>query len=247
MQFLNINSLRGSERKSNFLQNFKSFKAYKGIFAGFFLGSTMLLAGCASTPRNVALQDSFWQNPQQKITVATIKNPAPKIHVVGNQGIMDMAITSVVNRHLDKAIRETDLSWYSDVPNNFAQRLKQSKMHASVYSKPLEKNKKTHANVLAETNSDLLLTFELKAIGARRLYKAGFIPTNAPEGYCVLVGELVDPLNKSKVLWRHETEIIQKVVGKWDEPPHFSNFKNALNVAVAEAKQEIMDSFFSGR
>jgi hypothetical protein len=37
------------------------------------------------------------------------------------------------------------------------------------------------------------------------------------------------------------------VQGAWDQSPHYPNFTKALNVAVNDAKQEMLDSFFSGR
>ena len=74
----------------------------------------------------------------------------------------------------------------------------------------------------------------------------GFIPMGVPDAYCVLVGELVDPKDK-KIWWHHEAEIIEPVQGAWDQSPHYPNFLNALNIAINEAKQEMLDSFFSGR
>lgn len=205
----------------------------------------VLISGCAVN-RNLPMQDAFWQNKNQKIVVAAVLAPEPKVHQYGQQGLVDMAITGIANKDLSAAVKKTDLSWYNEIPQSFARRLKDNRMQASVYSRTLDLNKKKHANVLAETDGDLLLTFELKAVGARREYAAGFIPNGGPEGYCVLIGELFDPKQK-KVLWRHETEIIQKVDGQWDQPPHFPNFNNALNIAIRDAQQELLDSFFSGR
>jgi hypothetical protein len=205
----------------------------------------MLLAGCSAN-RNIPLKADFWQNQAQKITVATVQAPKPQLCVIGAQGLLDMAITGIANNSLGSAIKNTDLSWYKEMQQNFVHRLKQSNMLATGYSGTLNDDVKAHASVLAETQGDLLLTLELIAIGARREYMLGCIPKGGPEGYCVLVGKLLNP-NDKKVLWRHETEIIQKVQGKWDQPPHFPNFNTALNQATAEAKQEVLDSFFSGR
>jgi len=207
---------------------------------------TFLLNGCA-TNRNIPLQESFWQNPKQKITVAAYKPSKPDIFIEGDQGLLDMAITGIANKDLSNALKNTDVKWYQEMPETFAKRLNQGKMVATVYQQPLDNNRKKHPNVLAETNGDLLLTLELRAIGAKRRYAAGFIPSGGPEARCVLVGELVDPRDKKKVLWHHETEILQKVEGKWDEPPGFTNFNNALQLAITDARQEMLDSLFSGR
>lgn len=204
-----------------------------------------VLMGCASGNRNIALQDNFWKNQNKKITVASFKAPQPQVHQVGGQGLLDMAITSVANKSINNKLKQTDLGWYNEMPQEFANQLKNKHIQAAVLSRKLEAKQKNYSSELAETNGDLLLTLELKAIGARREYAAGFIPQGAPEAYCVLVGELIDPKDK-KVLWHHETEVLQKVQGAWDQPPAFPNFTAAHNIAVAEAKQELLDSFFSG-
>lgn len=221
------------------------FKKVKTLSIFSVLLSFIFLTGCAAN-RNIPLQANFWQNKDQNITIAAAKTPAPSVHEVGGQGLLDMAITNIANKSLSNNLKKTDLSWYPEMQQNFANRLKEKNIKTTFYTGALELNKKNQPNILAQTNGQLLLTFHLKAIGARREYIGGFIPKRPPEGYCVLVGELIEP-NSKKVLWHHETEVLQKVQGKWDQPPHFQNFNQALSLAVADAKQELFDSFFSGQ
>ncbi len=203
-----------------------------------------MLAGCV-TKRNVPLNSAFWQNQKEKITIIAAECPKPHLHAVGAQGLLDVAIIHAANRKLIDALKNSDLSWYEELPQTFAKRLKDKQRQASIYPKRVELKQKNQANILAESNGDLLLTFKVRTVGARRQYGLGFVPMSAPEGYCLLVGELINPKDK-KVLWHHEAEIIQKVQGAWDQPPHFQNFNVALNTAIAEAKKELLDSFFNG-
>lgn len=203
-----------------------------------------VLTGCAQQ-RNVQLSDSFWQDKNQKVAIAAFKAPEPQVHRVGGEGLVELAVNSAMNKNMNNALKRTDLSWYDNMDATFADRLKAQKISTSVLPKQFESNKKNREIILRQAEGDKVLTLELRAVGARRTYY-GFIPTGAPEAYCLLVGELVDPKDK-KVLWHHETEIIEPVKGDWDQSPHYPNFANALNVAVTEAKQEMLDSFFSGR
>ena len=82
-------------------------------------------------------------------------------------------------------------------------------------------------------------------MGVRREYY-GFIPTGAPQAYCVLAGRLTD-LSDKKIWWSHDVEIILPVQGAWDQPPSYPNFTQALHLAMDEAREELVDSFFSGR
>jgi len=207
------------------------------------LGMT-LLTGCAGK-RNIPLAENFWQEKQQKIRVASFKAPEPQMHTVGQQGLVDLAINSAMNNQMNKAIKNIDISWYAMLPENFSGQLKKHHMNVTLHPQPIDTSKKSRDAILGQAAGDKLLTLELRAVGARRDYY-GFIPTGAPQAYCVLVAEMVDPKDK-KVLWRHETEILQPVEGAWDQPPNYPNFTRALQVAVNDAKQELLDSFFSGR
>lgn len=204
------------------------------------------LTGCAG-PRNIQLSEEFWQTKNQNITIATFKTPEPQVHVKGEQGLVDLAINSAMNNNMNKALKRTDLSWYSNLYSRFVERFKTHKINSSIVSRQVEPGKKNYEMLLTQANAegDKLLTLELRAVGARRTY-CGFIPTGAPEAYCVVVGELIDPKDK-KVWWHHATEIITPVKGPWDQSPHYPNFANALDIAMHEAKQEIVDSFFSGK
>lgn len=201
------------------------------------------LTGCAQ--RSVQLSDEFWQTRNQKVSIATFKAPEPEIHRKGNQGLIDYAINTAVSSKMSKALKRLDLSWYNNLYLSFAERLKKQKIHTNVLTKQFEKGKKEHEILLSQAAGDKILTLELRAIGARRTYY-GFIPTGAPTAYCVLVGELMDPKDK-KVWWHHETEIITPVNGPWDQSPDYPNLMSTLHIAIQEAKQEMIDSFFSGR
>lgn len=203
-----------------------------------------LLMGCAQ-PRNVQLSENFWQDQSQKIAVASFKAPEPQMHRVGNEGLLDLAINNAMNSNMNKALKRADMNWYNNMSTQFATRLKEQKIHTSISEQQFKNDKKNREIILRQAEGDKVLTLELRAVGARRTYY-GFIPTGAPEAYCLLVGELIDPKDK-KVLWRHESEIIHPIQGAWDQSPNYPNFTSALNVAVNEAKQELLDSFFSGR
>lgn len=216
-----------------------------------FLGLMLLfLSGCGKPQRNVALHDDFWKGQDQKIVVAQFKVNEPQLYTLGHQGLLDVAVTQLANNSLIKALKKTRLDWYQELPNKFVHRLQAEKFHATRYPKVLDHKSKDqlkhHLNILAETNGDMLLTMNIRAIGARREYSMGMIPKGGPEAYCVLVGSLVDATGK-QLLWYHETEVIHKVQGPWDQPPQFPNFMAALDLAVSEAQEELLDSFFSGR
>lgn len=200
------------------------------------------LAGCATQP-NIQLTDNFWKNPNQKIAVITTTPPKPQIYQMGNQGLLDYAIVSAMNSNLDNYLSRTDLTWYHQLPLNFVTQLKQRNIYAKAYLEPISADQTNYANFASQIDSDKLLIIKLEALGAARDYYA-FIPTSAPQAYCVMSGELINT-QSNQVLWRYKTTITQPVQGAWDEAPNYPNLSNALTLAINAAQQELLDSFFS--
>lgn len=205
---------------------------------------TLLLTSCA-TQKNVSLNESFWEQKQRKVAVAAVKPQQPQLHKVGSQGILDYAINSAMTNKLDTQMNKTDLGWYYSLPEELSVRLKSNKINAVVAGNNVANEQKYLANLAARNNADDILVLELSASGAIRSY-SGFIPNGAPQAFCQLKGELIDPTTKA-VKWRHQAEIKVPVQGEWDQPPAYPNVTASVKEAIKLCKQEVMDSFFSGR
>lgn len=205
------------------------------------LGS-IFLVGCASHA-DVPMSESFWQNKQQKVTVAAAKAPKPQLHKQGPQGLLDVAIANAMTNDLDKRLQQIDLSWYHRMPTSFGASLKQRGVSVVPYNSQVSDDQKEYTR-LAINNSDKVLVIKLEAIGAKRDYYA-MVPTGAPQGYCVMSGELINVAD-NKVLWRYTATSAQPVQGAWDQPPAYPNLTNAIELAANSARQELLDSFFSG-
>ncbi len=210
-----------------------------------FIGAALVLLtiGCAA-PKNIALSENFWQNPKQKIVVASFNPPEAGVHLAGSQGLLEYGINSAANRGMNNYLKNAELRWYYEIASDLTKRLKERRFNATVYPQQLPEGEKANNVILAQLEGSKLLTIKLIAVGARREYYS-IIPKGGPEAYCVLIGELIDPIDK-KVWWRYETSIKQPVQGEWDQAPNYPNFNNALQVAVNEAREDLLDSFFSG-
>lgn len=204
----------------------------------------VLLTACAHKVDEKRFQ-SFWKEEKQCVTVAAFKAPAPQLHRLGEQGLLEFAIHSAMSKDMNRMLKTTDLSAYHGIDQHFAKRLKEHKMQAEVYPNRFENTKKNRDLLLKQASGNKVLTLELRAVGARRNY-VGLIPMGAPEGYCVLVGQLIDPKDNT-LLWSHEAAINQPIQGPWDQGPHYPNLSKATQVALQDATQEVLDSFFSGR
>jgi hypothetical protein len=208
----------------------------KEYFTLMLVGALLFLSGCTQT--NIHLSDSFWLDRQQKIAVGYINPPVPALHKISAEGLVDLSIDAPTD--IENYLTHLDISWYKTVPVNFVAELKQRGFAARLIERSL-----LEGNVDDEirTNSDQFLTIKLEAIGARRYYE-NFVPTGAPEAYCVLTGVLVN--KHHKIIWRYRAEAFEPIRGAWNQPPDFPHLTEAINTAVRSAQADLLDSFFSG-
>jgi hypothetical protein len=199
--------------------------------------ATLVFSGCVAP--NIQLTDTFWQNHNQKIAVAVTKAPKPGLYQKGEVGLLDYAITNIVNSKFERHLKTTDLSWYYRMPEEFTEQLRLRHMDAKAYPEPLNPSQVKYFYQMDGNK----LVFKLEAVGASRSYY-GFVPTGEPVANCILSGELIDPRNK--VLWRYKAIVGESVRGTWDQPPNYPNLTHALTLAMQEARQELLDSFFTG-
>jgi hypothetical protein len=226
----------------------KSFFRYFFIF--FIL---ILLAGCI-TP-NVPIQNSFWQN-KSKIAVAMTKIPKPQLYKVGQQGLLDMAISDSVTKQFDEHIQLYNLSSLVSLKPEFINNLQKNGVEAVSFDEPIRVDRLNYFNndknlyatrnyqpYLGHVGADKLLLFSINRIGSERYYY-GFIPTSSPTAICFAEGRLID-LKTNRVLWRQQANITIHVSGKWHQPPNYPNFDKALMTAIDTAKVQLIDSFFN--
>jgi hypothetical protein len=217
---------------------------------------TSFLAACASE-KNLDLADNFWQQKNQKIVVAKNVAPRPALTRVGAEGILDMAINMQMTKPITTSLEKTDMSWYPNLQSSFVKKLQARGISARAYTTDLDVSKLTgsdkdinqypavnYAEVISPLNANKVMVLKLNTLGATRRY-SGFIPLGAPQAYCSITGELIDQKDQH-LLWRYKATVTIPVKGEWDQPPAYGNLKNALQVAIATAQDEVLNNFFSG-
>jgi hypothetical protein len=197
------------------------------------------LSGCA-VKKNIPLSENFWQE-KPKIVIAHYKAPEPDMIVPSSQGLVDIAITRMANDKIITRLKQADLTWYQNLPHELAEQLTKRSIKVVIDPIPVVDEK----SIIARARGDKILVIRLKAVGIRREYAVGFIPSGAPQAYCLVSGELIDPSNQKIPLWRSEIEIVQPIRGPWDEPPHFANFMESLNKATDAAGTELAYSLIT--
>lgn len=199
--------------------------------------------GCAGKKQNIPLADEFWQQkPQAKITIASFVDPIAQLVPRGQIGLLDLVIIDTANKNLNNSLKHHNLAIYHELNKRFVTEFKKRNIPVTIANNLT--SEKAEKSLIAQLDNGNLLTIQLINIGVAREYY-GFIPRSYPQAFCWLQGKLINPINNTE-LWYHKTEIIEPIVGKWDEPPHYSNILAALDRALANATQELLDSFFSG-
>lgn len=211
-----------------------------------FTYSLMLLTGCTTVEKNVALDKKFWHEPKQSITIVKIKpDDQPSLKKTGNQGgLLFLAVNAICTAKLNKYIKQASLDWYhNDLADKFIDKLKKSDISTKIHSVHVDTKQKKNVNFIDQIKSDKILFLELVNFGGIREYYEGS-PVREPDAYCVLKGELVDTKSKN-ILWRYTITGRNIVHGDWDQPPSFPNFAKALTKVANFTQEEMLDNFFS--
>ncbi len=227
----------------------------KQILIPFISIGCLLLTACGITP-NVDLQDSFWSNAHQKVAVAHSKTIVPDLYHRGQEGLLDIAINSVVNDKFTHQVKQSDMSWYPKLQQEFVAHLHKNKIQAKAIAEPLDESRlpahpgdnksiarKDYTTLTATIDSDKLLVIYVNSAGATRQF-SGFIPLGKPKAICSLSGRLID-LKTNAILWQHTAAVEIDIADPWDEAPNYHNFTTAFKTAVSFAQKELEDSFFS--
>lgn len=203
----------------------------------------LFLSSCA-TQKNIQLTETFWQQKQHKIAIAAEKPAEPGVTFVGSQGLLDLAINHAMTNKLNIRLKQTDLTWYEHLSNELADKFKEHSINTIIADKETTIDDKKVTSIAAKYSTNEILIVKLKALGVIRRY-TGFLPTGAPEAYCLMEGKLIDTTTK-QTKWLHLTETKLPIKGNWDQPPTYPNVVSSVKEAISISKQEMMDSLFSG-
>jgi hypothetical protein len=220
----------------------------------------LCVVGCG--PSRVALKPTFWNETQHTIGVTTVVAPKLGAHRAGSEGLLDMAINSAMSGTLEGHLQSMDASKFNVVADHYVEKLKERGLNARRL--PEEVVPATMAPFKAESSGefaavdlrplgtkegiDKLILLSIQQCGTVRSYY-GFIPLGAPKGMCISQGELID-LKTNQVEWRAFPEPGKntvEVVGEWDEPPDFKNVTVAVEQAMLQAQEFLLQEFFDPR
>jgi len=211
-----------------------------------------ILAGCASP--NVALKPTFWKNHQQRIAVTTSTPIQASLYQQGSEGLLDLVINQATSNQFVDYLNKTQLgSFKAKLINGFVFGLRARHIRANPTPainidkmKSTDLDKKQYSTVdfkplRLKIARNKILYVQPTQIGATRKYFS-FIPIGAPKAVCNLEGDLVNTTN-NKILWRYHANVTVPVHGKWDQPPHYPHFTQALHAAMRLCRKEIVDNF----
>lgn len=219
------------------------------------------VSGCASVPTHVKMDPGFWSDKRQTVVVAIAEMPAPDHFMLGQQGLLDVAINKGNAEELTAFLKTVDTSAYAKVTTDIAQALRakgfKTQEHAgylNVTSLPAFKapESKDGAAKVAHAEKDFrelakkygpnrLLLLDVRSIGTQRNY-FGFIPTSAPSATITVRGQIVD-LADNRLLWRQNQSEQAAIADPWDQPQSFPNVGRAIEKVMLVSRKN-MQKFF---
>ena len=222
-------------------------------FALFF--TMILLAGCASP--NIDLNNQFWQNSNKTIIVASSKSPKATLYQEGPNDISVLWSNDVITHTFRRYLENLTFNSIHALPKNFVKQLQEKNIKAKLYPNQIDIAQlqntpefysgyatKDYRPLAKKLGAHQLLIISAGKVGAARMYY-GLIPLETQNAVCILTGKLID-LDTNQLLWRYTAKYFISVKGHWNQPPQYANFRKALNNAITDAKQDLLDDFFNG-
>ncbi|HKP12537.1 MAG TPA: hypothetical protein VJZ91_10520 [Blastocatellia bacterium] len=214
------------------------------------------LSACAGVVRKpIAVDPGFWQDRNAVIGVAAAKMPEADAHMMGQQGLLDVAINRGNAGKMIEQLKRLDLKRAAAIHDNMAAALgrrgfKVEKLQAvDVATLPefkIDASPELYAprdfRSLSGKGVERLLLVSVEKIGTVRSYY-GFLPTGAPRAMFAVQGQLID-LKTNKLIWYDRHETTAAIPEPWDQEPDFPNVSATVLKNMEEGAAVLERSLF---
>ncbi|RLK33794.1 hypothetical protein [Cupriavidus plantarum] len=223
--------------------------------AALLLGAS-ILAGCATVQKPIPATSALFNNKEKTVAVAIEKLPEPGQRMLGNQGLLDVAINRANAAAIVERLQRQDFTMVSSLPEDFRKGLESRQMKVVMIQEPLVTEDmpkfvegsgdgvalRDYRPFAKKYNADKLLLITARALGTKRTYY-GFIPTEPPQAYIALRGQLVD-LSTNRLEWYEDVETIVAANGDWDQSPDYENLMRAVDESTRVTTSKLRGAFF---
>lgn len=221
----------------------------------FFVALVVVLSGCVQY-KPISLDAEFFKDRHSVIGVAAEAVPEADAHMLGGQGLLDIAINRSNAEKMIQQLKKLNLQRAAAIPNNLADALARRGFNvnnlgtiavAKLPEFKADADPELYAprdfRELKSKGIDRLLLVSVEQIGTSRNYY-GFIPTGPPRALFTVTGKLVD-LKTNKLMWYNRQEATAAIVDPWDQEPDFPNVSAAVLKNMADGATALERSLFS--
>lgn len=210
----------------------------------------LALIGCVS---NTPLNSAFLDEKGKTIGVAFVQLPPVGAHKEGGTGLLDMALNEALAVPLQKHLNEFDISEFKNINEGMKTKLESMGMtvnlisdYISVEGLPKDEDTKNvdYSSIKEQYDVDYLMLLSVEKIGTVREYAMGIIPKGKPDAICVGKGRLIN-LYTNELYWEYEMserEAVIEIERPWNTPPDYSNLDVALNMAISNSINVIVNN-----
>ena len=220
------------------------------------LAALAVLSGCGTVYKPIQLDASFWQDRQPVIGVAAEALPETGMVMLGQQGLLDVAINKGNAAPIIDQMKKLDVKRAAAISDNLAKGLSGRGFKVNNLStidvkafpelKPAA-NAEQYAprdfSSLKSKGIDRLLLVSVVNVGTARNYY-GFIPTSPPRAMFTVKGMMID-LKDNKLLWYNTHQATMAVADPWDQAPDYPNLSEAVMKNLSEGAVTFERSFFT--
>ncbi|WP_138410081.1 hypothetical protein [Stutzerimonas nosocomialis] len=210
------------------------------------------LTGCASPQLPIALEETLWNERDKTIGVAIVELPKPSVQLVGNQGLLDLAINTGLAAGLRAKVETWELASFETIPQQLVDDLTQRGYQAKALppvklenfkesSAKLGYAKRDFTPLREQQQVDKLILVSMTVAGTMRSYYS-IVPTSEPMSQVSGLTQVID-LADNRLAFYQAFAATRAADGEWDEGPDYPNLTNAFYQALDESEQRVLAPF----
>lgn len=222
-----------------------------------FLLIACFLVGCAVNRENQPINKQIFDKPST-IAIAQLSGlEEPHYYKAGSQGLLDIAVTTMMTDSITKRIQEinaasiVDEHYYNAFKTSFEKKLFAVKIVPYVLDKKdlerFHKNDEVFAPydlmfLKIKYNAEYALILDPQIFGLKRSYY-GFVPVSEPYGYADIKFHIVN-LTDNSIVGHYNGKSEMSVPCEWDAAPEYPELVRAAKDALTKVIKDAHRYFF---
>lgn len=215
------------------------------------------LIGCAHVQKPIQMDTAYLTTNTNKVGVAISTAPEATYQMLGNIGLIDMAVISGATGELSDHLKTLSPKEFGRIKETAIKALNQKGIKTVSIDEEIDLSTlpdtsgkegfsaRNFESLKKKYDINSLLLLRLSSFGIKRNYY-GFIPTTEPNSYASIEGQLID-LSTNALKWYYQEQLEDSIEEPWDEPEaKYPNVTNGVYQTIEKSSFALKQTLIKG-